>query len=403
LVLFFKKEHLASLVLGNTMTNRLVAVAAAILLPAAASASTLSVYIDKSSPTAAADQQVAEAVAAREQATLATFRFDGSGDDDGFDVKDFRTLLAGKCDLVMGFPTEAADAAVPEGLAATAPYGSTGFVLVLADGVAGTSLDDLPEGTEVAVTYGTAPNLFLVQHPKLKPDLLTTDAETAQTLASGEVKAAMLWRPTFAASATKAHFTEHPLSEAHSQFNLVALRASSAPDVARAFDTAVAALQKSGELARILGPHGVQAPAGAGAPSTHAGIANPLVVLAGYAAPASPGGPPPALYSAAQATQGAQKFADNCSQCHGDNLEGLSGPALTGANFASEKAAFKVGDIFTILTNNMPATAPGSLAHDDYVQIMAFLLQKNGYPAGSSELKFDEATKSAVPFLYRAP
>ena len=51
----------------------------------------------------------------------------------------------------------------------------------------------------------------------------------------------------------------------------------------------------------------------------------------------------------------------------------------------------------------MPATAPGSLAHDDYVQIMAFLLQKNGYPAGSAELNFDAATKSGVPFVYRGP
>ena len=190
------------------MTRRAIffakaALAGAMLLPASGLASTLSVCIDKSSPTAAADQEVAEAVAGKEQATLAAFRFDGSGDDDGFDAKDFRTLLAGKCDLVMGYPAEAANVAVPEGLVATAPYGSTGFVLVLAKGIAGTSLDDLPDGTEVAVTYGTAPNLFLVQHPKLKPDLLTTETETAQTLVSGDVKAAMLWRPTFAASAGK--------------------------------------------------------------------------------------------------------------------------------------------------------------------------------------------------------
>ena len=134
----------------------------------------------------------------------------------------------------------------------------------------------------------------------------------------------------------------HRLSEAHSQFNLVALHAPGAADVARAFDTAVASLQKSGALAQILVPHGVEAPLGAGAPSTHTENANPLVVPAAYVAP-GPADAPPALYSMAQAKQGAQKFADNCSQCHGDNLEGLSGPALTGANFASEKAASRSG------------------------------------------------------------
>jgi hypothetical protein len=45
---------------------------------------------------------------------------------------------------------------------------------------------------------------------------------------------------------------------------------------------------------------------------------------------------------------------------------------------------------------------PGSLAHDDYVQIVASLLQKNGYPAGPSAPSFEAATKSSVPFVFRA-
>jgi hypothetical protein len=51
----------------------------------------------------------------------------------------------------------------------------------------------------------------------------------------------------------------------------------------------------------------------------------------------------------------------------------------------------------------MPATQPGSLEHDDYVQIMAFLLQQNGYPAGSRALAFDSAQNSSVPLLYHGP
>lgn len=49
----------------------------------------------------------------------------------------------------------------------------------------------------------------------------------------------------------------------------------------------------------------------------------------------------------------------------------------------------------------MPATGPGSLPHDDYVEIMAFLLQRNGYPAGSEVLTFDEAKQSKVKLVYR--
>ena len=48
----------------------------------------------------------------------------------------------------------------------------------------------------------------------------------------------------------------------------------------------------------------------------------------------------------------------------------------------------------------MPATQPGTLPHDDYVEIMAFLLQQNGYPAGKTELTFDGASASEVPMIY---
>jgi len=49
----------------------------------------------------------------------------------------------------------------------------------------------------------------------------------------------------------------------------------------------------------------------------------------------------------------------------------------------------------------MPAPAPGTLPHDDYVNVMAFLLQQNGYPAGAQPLSFDDASKSKVKLIYR--
>jgi hypothetical protein len=48
----------------------------------------------------------------------------------------------------------------------------------------------------------------------------------------------------------------------------------------------------------------------------------------------------------------------------------------------------------------MPAATPGSLPDDLYVEIMAFILQQNGYPAGSTELTYDAADKSNVPMRY---
>ena len=380
-----------------------------VLTHGAAKANDLSVCVDKSSPTLAADQKLAEAVAGAEHARLVTYQFDGSGDgDDGFDVKDFSKLLASHCDIVLGYPDEAAGAAAPPGLKESKPYGSTGFVLVVAGGVVAHSLNELPTGTEVAVTYGTAPNLFLLSHPKLKADLHPTEAETIHTLVSGEVTAAMVWHPTVARTAGTAGFAVHALDDPHASWNLVALTTPAKADLARAFDNSVASLARSGDLAKIMAPYGIDVPQALGGavfshtenvPTTGEQAFDPAFVR--KAAFSDNGDAQlPALYTTAQAKDGEQKFAENCAQCHGDNLEGMAGPALKGPNFASEKAAFKVGDIFKIVSENMPATQPGSLEHGDYVQIMAFLLQQNGFPAGSTELQFDATKTSTVPFLY---
>ncbi len=81
-------------------------------------------------------------------------------------------------------------------------------------------------------------------------------------------------------------------------------------------------------------------------------------------------------------------------------MEGVSGPALTGKLFASDKANLSVGDILTFIAVNMPATQPGSLPPDDYVQVMAYILQQNGYPAGTTALEFEPGKASKVPLRY---
>jgi polar amino acid transport system substrate-binding protein len=122
---------------------------------------------------------------------------------------------------------------------------------------------------------------------------------------------------------------------------------------------------------------------------------------AATAQPAVPAHAAPALFTTAQAASGAGKYADNCEQCHGTHLEGRAGPALTGPNFASAKASLKVSDIFTFILQNMPATQPGSLPKQDYVEIMAFLLQQNGYQPGTAKLTASIASTSKVPLLYQ--
>jgi mono/diheme cytochrome c family protein len=89
-------------------------------------------------------------------------------------------------------------------------------------------------------------------------------------------------------------------------------------------------------------------------------------------------------FTAAQAATGAKAYAENCSRCHGANLQGVSAPALKGA--ASGIKGDTVADAYNFLSVQMPAGAPGSLSDADYVSIMAFILSKDGVHPGSVKL-----------------
>ena len=357
-----------------------------VLMHGSGAARDLSVCIDKKSPASAADHAIVKEIAAIEHARLNVVNFDSGGDEDAFGFKDFHDLLTHKCSFVLGFPVETANASLPKDLAVTPPYGKTGYVLAVAKDLDAPSLAALPAGTEVAVTSGGIANFILADYSELKPNLLPTERDTLQALTSGEDKAALLWRPIIDRS-TAARFDLHRVANAHATWNLTALYAVNNVREAADFTRALEDLRTSGDLARTTARYGIDQ--NADATEEH------------VAPPATSAALPPALYTLAQAKIGDAKFEENCSQCHGADLTGISGPALVGPMFASVKADFTVGNIFLIVSQNMPATQPGSLAHDDYVEIMSFLLKKNGYPAGNAALTYDGATKSAVSFIYR--
>jgi mono/diheme cytochrome c family protein len=125
-----------------------------------------------------------------------------------------------------------------------------------------------------------------------------------------------------------------------------------------------------------------------------------LAAVAGIALAASAfATAPPALYTPAQADAGAKVYATNCAMCHGPDLTGLSAPDLLGQAFASPANKYTIGSMFAEITQQMPAGQPGSLSHDDYTDVFAYILQKNGFPAGSKPLAFDAALKSTDPLV----
>ena len=93
------------------------------------------------------------------------------------------------------------------------------------------------------------------------------------------------------------------------------------------------------------------------------------------------------VYTAAQAKAGAALFAENCAMCHAADLSGGAGPPLAGKPFVSKWSGETADDLHDVVSTQMPLTAPGSLKPPEYLALVAFILSKNGYPAGTVPLE----------------
>ena len=120
-------------------------------------------------------------------------------------------------------------------------------------------------------------------------------------------------------------------------------------------------------------------------------IAAGLTFLAGASAAAAAA---EGWFTQAQATQGHQLFNNQCAQCHRPDLTGAAGPALIGPTFLAKWGNKPLSDLYQFEHQNMPATNPGSVPPDQLHAITAYILQKNGFPAGNSLLDKSEASRS---------
>jgi mono/diheme cytochrome c family protein len=110
-------------------------------------------------------------------------------------------------------------------------------------------------------------------------------------------------------------------------------------------------------------------------------IAAAIAVAKATPAPATQG-----WYTSAQATRGHQLFNNQCAQCHRPDLTGAAGPALIGKTFFDKWGNKPLSDLYTFEHQYMPAVNPGSVPPDQLWSITAYILQKNGFAAGDTDL-----------------
>ena len=103
---------------------------------------------------------------------------------------------------------------------------------------------------------------------------------------------------------------------------------------------------------------------------------------------AAPGGP---AFTAAQAERGEAAYQHWCRACHGDSLDDgdFGGAPLKGAWFRDHWGAGNVAALFAYTKARMPPDNPGGLNDTLFADIVAFILLRNGYAPGASELPVD--------------
>jgi mono/diheme cytochrome c family protein len=90
------------------------------------------------------------------------------------------------------------------------------------------------------------------------------------------------------------------------------------------------------------------------------------------------------VYTADQAARGHEVYASSCGQCH--TMVQHSGSA-----FATAWNNRRLYDLFEIVHTTMPLDNPGGLSEQEYIDVIAYLLELNGVPAGKTSLSADAA------------
>jgi mono/diheme cytochrome c family protein len=110
------------------------------------------------------------------------------------------------------------------------------------------------------------------------------------------------------------------------------------------------------------------------------------------------------VYTDAQAKRGEAIYAERCASCHAPDLSGMDqAPALAGAEFRTEWDGQSMNDLFERTRISMPADNPGSLERAQVADVLAFVLEKNGFTAGQGDLPSTTDALKAIAFVAKKP
>jgi len=109
------------------------------------------------------------------------------------------------------------------------------------------------------------------------------------------------------------------------------------------------------------------------------------------------------VYSTGQAARGQQIYQIECAECHGNAMEGASGPPLVGESFLSNWSARPLANLVDKIQKTMPFNLPGSLSRPQSTDLAADILRAGKFPAGPADLSDAMLAEIAFPAAGMSP
>jgi cytochrome c5 len=105
------------------------------------------------------------------------------------------------------------------------------------------------------------------------------------------------------------------------------------------------------------------------------------------------------VFTKEQAARGADLYAKSCDRCHDPAKVPAGkkpGPPTIGAKFLENWQDKTLGELYGTIFNTMPGDGTLILTADQSLDLVAYVLQANGFPAGETPLKNDDVMKGIV-------
>jgi mono/diheme cytochrome c family protein len=100
------------------------------------------------------------------------------------------------------------------------------------------------------------------------------------------------------------------------------------------------------------------------------------------------------VFTVAQARRGQNVYTGPCDRCHGYKLDGAAddpdmypAPPVAGPKFLRKWDGRSLAALLEYLRVTMPANNPGYLSEQELADLIAYMLEVSGTPAGNEELQ----------------